>query len=415
MSPSRRARAVVLVAVLVAGCGGSSTPTPSAAPSGPASPARSPGSAPPAATASAPFDPARVAVEVEVVADIPGSPLAIAAPADGSGRLFVADQGGRIWIVRDGKRLEPPFLDIAARISSGGERGLLGLALHPDFPTDPRFYLDYTDPNGDTVVSEWRVSGTDPQRADAGSERVLLTVAQPYPNHNGGSVVFGPDRRLYIGLGDGGSGGDPQGNGQRLDTHLAKLLRIEVDPAAGRPYGIPTDNPFVGTSGAKPEIYVTGLRNPWRISFDRANGDLWIGDVGQNAWEEIDVVRAGTGGGQNFGWNRVEGFHCYSAATCDTTGLTPPVTEYSHDLGCSVTGGNVYRGTRFPRLVGAYFFADYCSGRMWAIDAGADSVPNPTVVAETGRSISSFGEDEAGELYATDLGGQLLRIVVRDR
>ena len=418
--------AVALVLAVLAGCAPATTPRPTSVASVPPSATgtateslaptgRGTAGVSPTPTARTAFDPARVHVGVEVVTDIPGHPLSIDAPRDGSGRLFVVDQGGRIWVVHDGKRADTPFLDIASRISSGGERGLLGLALHPGFPSDPRFYLDYTNPAGNTVVSEWRLSAANPAVADPASERVLLTVDQPFPNHNGGAVVFGPDGRLYISLGDGGSGGDPQGNGQRLNTLLAKLLRIDVDPSAGRPYGIPADNPFRGTSGAKAEIFVTGLRNPWRISFDRTTGDLWIGDVGQAAWEEIDVVRAGGHGGQNFGWNRMEGFHCYAASDCDQTGLTPPVTEYGHDLGCAVTGGHVYRGAAFPRLAGAYLFSDSCSGRIWAIPADATKIATPVVVGETGRSISAFGEDEAGELYATDLGGRLLRIVATDR
>jgi glucose/arabinose dehydrogenase len=232
-------------------------------------------------------------------------------------------------------------------------------------------------------------------------------------NHNGGALVFGPDRYLYISTGDGGGGGDPRGNGQKLDTLLGKILRIDVDGSGdSRPYGIPADNPFLDRAGAQPEIWVTGLRNPWRISFDRATGDLWIGDVGQGAYEEIDVVRAGSGGGQNFGWNMTEGFHCYpSGEPCAPDGLTPPVTEYDHGFGCSVTGGFVYRGA-YPALVGGYLFADYCSGNVWLIDAAAEEVRDPRLVLESGRSISSFGEDQSGELYATDLGaGELLRVV----
>ena len=244
------------------------------------------------------------------------APVDVANAGDGSGRLFVVEQGGKIRIVRDGALVERPFLDIGGRITSGGERGLLGLAFHPDYPTDPRFFVDYTDRDGNTVVSSFRVSATDPDVADPGSESILLHVDQPFANHNGGGLGFGPDGDLYIALGDGGSEGDPQGNGQRLDTLLAKILRIDVDggAAAGAPYGIPADNPFVGTAGAKPEIWLYGLRNPWRFRFDRQTGDLWIGDVGQDAWEEIDVARAGVGG-LDFGWNRTEGFHCYDPPT----------------------------------------------------------------------------------------------------
>ena len=424
MSPVTRRMACLLVAaVVVARCGPSSVATPppatplSASPSPPA-PSPTQGAASPSSAASAsagPFEAAHVAVQLEPVMAIPGQPLSIAAPHDGSGTLYVVAKAGRVWIVRGGRRLEQPLLDVSAAVSTGSEQGLLGLALHPDYPRDPRFYIDYTNRRGDTVVSEWRLLSSDPDRADPSSERVLLTVDQPFPNHNGGAVVFGPDRKLYVSLGDGGSSGDPQGNGQRLDTLLAKILRIDVEPSGDRPYGIPGDNPFVGTSRARPEIFVTGMRNPWRISFDRTTGDLWIGDVGQNAFEEIDVVRAGSGGGQNFGWNRMEGFHCYGSGSCSDAGLIPPVSEYAHPAGCSVTGGVVYRGAAFPLLRGAYLFSDYCSGTIWAIDAAAAESRDPTVVGESHRSISAFGEDEAGEVYATDLGGQLLHVVATTR
>jgi glucose/arabinose dehydrogenase len=415
---------LVVVAVVAAGCGTASSlpPGSSAAPSiasatASAAPAPGASSAGPGGSGGAPrFDPAHVTVDVRPVIAIPGNPLGVVHAGDGSGRLFVVDKGGAIWIVSDGKRAEAAFLDIGSKVSRGSEQGLLGLAFHPGYPGDPRFYTDYTDVKGNTVVSEWRVSG-DPNRADPGSERVLLRVDQPYPNHNGGDAVFGPDGYLYITLGDGGSGGDPHRNGQKLTTLLGKILRIDVDhPSDGRPYGIPADNPFLDEAGARPEIYVTGVRNPWRIAFDRATGDLWIGDVGQNAFEEIDVVRAGSGGGQNFGWNPMEGFHCFpSGKSCAIDGLTPPVTEYGHGLGCSVTGGVVYRGTAHPALVGAYLFSDYCSGTIWAIDAATNEVRTPPIVAESHRSISSFGADEAGEVYVTDLAGELLQVTAQPR
>jgi glucose/arabinose dehydrogenase len=411
--------ASLVALVLVTACGPSSTSVaPSVGTSRPTASAASPGGqgvASPAAASSpaGSFDPARVTVTLEPVATIKGAPLSVTAAPGDTGRLFVTDKGGRVWIVRDGKSATTPFLDISARVSGGSEQGLLGFAFHPRYPADPRFFVDYTNHAGDTVVSEWRVSQDNADRADGGSERILLTVKQPFANHNGGAVLFGPDGLLYISLGDGGSGGDPHGNGQRLDTLLAKILRVDVDTTgAGKAYGIPADNPFLGRSGAEPEIFLTGLRNPWRMSFDRATGDLWIGDVGQNRFEEVDVVRAGSRGGQNFGWNRMEGNHCYpSGDSCDKTGLAPPVAEYSHAFGCSVTGGNVYRGNGSPALAGAYLFADYCSGNVWAIDSRADRATQLTIVAQTGRSISSFGEDAGGELYVTDLAGALLRVV----
>jgi glucose/arabinose dehydrogenase len=417
---SRPTAALVALALVAAACGsstGSPTPHPSPAGSRPSATAsRGAGATadPGASPSGGSFDPAAVGVELEVVTDIPGQPLAIAAPADGSGRLFVVDQGGRIWLVRDGRRAEAPFLDIAARVTSGGEQGLLGLAFHPSFPDDPRFFVYYTDRDGRQVVAQYRVPAAGADEADRDSETVLLRMDDFAANHNGGALVFGPDGNLYVSTGDGGGGGDPRGNGQKLDTLLGKILRIDVDASGdGRPYAIPSDNPFRDRAGAQPEIWLMGLRNPWRISFDRATGDLWIGDVGQNSYEEIDVVRAGSGGGQNFGWNLTEGFHCFpSGEPCAPDGLTPPVTEYDHDFGCSVTGGVVYRGAAYPALGGGYLFADYCSGNVWLIDAAAQEVRDPRLVLESGRSISSFGEDEAGEVYATDIrAGELLRVV----
>jgi len=343
------------------------------------------------------------------------TPLAVTNAGDGSGRIFVAEQSGAIRIVRDGALVDQPFLDISDRITSGGERGLLGLAFHPKYPEDPRFFVDYTDGNGDTQVSSFTVDPANPDRADPGSEVKILFVTQPYANHNGGAVAFGPDGDLYISLGDGGSGGDPLGNGQSLTTALGKILRIDIDRTeGGHPYAVPADNPFAGQT--TPEIFVYGLRNPWRMSFDRLNGDLWIGDVGQGEWEEVDVVRAGTSG-QNFGWNRMEGAHCFRPATgCDEGGLVLPVAEYSHDSGCTVIGGDVYRGSQQSALIGGYLFADYCSGIIWAIDPAVEGPREPTVVADTDAEISSFGVDEAGEVYATDLSsGELLRVVGTSR
>lgn len=352
-------------------------------------------------------------VRPEVVVAGLTAPVEVATAADGSGRLFVAERPGSIRIVKDGVLEGDPFVDIHERITSGGERGLLGLAFHPDYPADPRFFVDYTDLDGNTVVSEFRADGPDPDRANRESERILLRIDQPFANHNGGGLAFGQDGMLYIAMGDGGSGGDPQANGRRLDTLLAKILRIDVDVETGpdKPYGIPPDNPFLNVAGARPEIWLTGLRNPWRMRFDRVTGDLWIGDVGQGKWEEIDVARDGVGG-LDFGWNTMEGFHCFASAEgCDQTGLTLPVAEYSHDGGCAVIGGVVVRDRRAGLLDGRYLFGDACSDNLWLLDPAGDGRREPVLAGKLGRSLSSIGEDEDGTVYATSLSaGELLRI-----
>ena len=411
--PLRGTVAVAAAAVFVVACA-TATPTasptavPSAtvAPSTPSTPTPSLGPTTPGASATTTpttaVAPSATSIAFEVVVGGLVAPLDVTNAGDGSGRLFVAEQAGRIRIVRDGRLVGRAFLDIRERIRSGGERGLLGIAFHPRYPDDSRVFVDYTDLDGDTVVSSFTVTPVDPNRADPTSEQVLLRVDQPFGNHNGGGLAFGPDGMLHIATGDGGGGGDPTGAGQRLDTLLGKILRIDVDgrPAGDRPYAIPDDNPFVGRADARGEIWLYGLRNPWRIRFDRETGDLWLGDVGQNQWEEIDVAPAGVGG-LNFGWNRTEGSHCYpSGDGCDRPNLTGPIAEYDHRSGCSVIGG-----------VGAYVFADYCSGNVWLIDAGVREPQIPTLALRGDRSISAFGEDESGEAFATDIeAGELVRI-----
>ncbi len=409
--PRRLPRAVLIGSVaLVMACG-----QPTISPSG--GPSAVPTIAPPSPTSAAsatpePTEPAAT-VRLEVVASGLDSPVDVVASDDGTGRIFVVEQGGRIRVVRDGALVEQPFLDIAARISAGGERGLLGLALHPRFPDDPRFFVDYTDVDGNTVVSSFDLS-LDADSADPESERVLLHIEQPFANHNGGAVAFGPDGMLYVAMGDGGSGGDPQGNGQRLDTLLAKILRIDVDVPAGQDpaYDVPSDNPFTATAGARPEIWHTGVRNPWRIRFDPATGDLWIGDVGQNAWEEIDVSRSGQGG-LDLGWNTMEGFECYKPSEgCDQTGLTLPLAAYGHDLGCAVVGGVVVHDPTQASLDGRYLFADECSGNIWTMDPAGDARREPALVLASGRSISAIGQADDGAVYMVDPGsGELLRVL----
>jgi glucose/arabinose dehydrogenase len=341
------------------------------------------------------------------------APLYLTSPSGDTERLFIVEQGGTIRIVQNGTLLPAPFLDITANISSGGERGLLGLAFDPDYTTNGRFFVHYTDVAGNTRVSMWLRSSADPNLADPASEQLVLAAEQPFPNHNGGQLSFGPDGYLYLGLGDGGSGGDPQGRGQDLTDLLGSILRLDVHTAT--PYTIPPDNPFAGRTDASPEIWSYGLRNPWRFSFDRANGDLYIGDVGQSAWEEIDVSPASenAGKGINFGWNVMEGKHCYSASSCNQAGLALPVLEYDHGEGCSITGGYVYRGAAIPEIQGHYFYGDYCGGwvRSIRIDGGAITQSYQWPALAPGGSITSFGEDAAGELYVVSAGGQVFRIV----
>jgi glucose/arabinose dehydrogenase len=298
-----------------------------------------------------------------------------------------------------------PFLDVSDLTDPGGEQGLLGLAFHPDFEDNGRFFVDYTDTGGDTVVAEYRAGGG---RADPGSAKVLLRVEQPYPNHNGGGLEFGPDGYLYIAMGDGGSAGDPEDRAENRDDLLGKLLRIDVDGAS--PYEIPASNPFAG-GGGRPEVWAYGLRNPWRFSFDQPARTLWIADVGQSAREEVNRVTFRRGG-LDYGWNEMEGTACYEPPTgCDEQGSVTPITEYTHEDGCSITGGHVYRGRRFPVLRGGYFFSDFCSGKVWAIDAEGPTRQRPIELLDTEHAVSSFGVDARGELYLTDLaGGQVLLV-----
>ncbi len=326
----------------------------------------------------------------------------------GDDRLFVVEQGGKIWILtKAGTKLPTPFLDIDPRVGSGGnEQGLLGLAFHPNYAQNGFFYVNYTDNSGDTKISRFSVSANDPNIADPNSELILLAVDQPYSNHNGGCVKFGPDGYLYIGLGDGGSGGDPQGYGQNRNSLLGKMLRIDVD--GGSPYSIPASNPFVNSPTTLDEIWALGLRNPWRFSFDRQTGDLWMGDVGQNEWEEIDFQPASSVGGENYGWRCYEGTHPFNTNNCpNVSTLTMPVAEYanSNTLGCSVTGGFVYRGFTHPQLYGRYLYTDYCSGRLWSVlPNGTGGWTNTQLVDLLNNQLVSFGENRNGELFMLGLG-----------
>ncbi|MGH7754149.1 MAG: PQQ-dependent sugar dehydrogenase, partial [Gemmatimonadales bacterium] len=317
---------------------------------------------------------------------------------------FIVEQPGRIRIAQGGQVAATPFLDIADSVASGGERGLLSVAFHPRYARNGCFFVNYTDRNGDTRVKRFRVS-TDPNRADPESGTQILFIAQPFANHNGGHMLFGPDGMLYIAMGDGGSGGDPQGNGQSLTTLLGKMLRLDID--RGDTYAIPADNPFAGRSKSRGEIWAGGLRNPWRFAFDSAGGQLWIADVGQSAWEEVNAVPMAAPS-INYGWNITEGAHCYGAATCDMTGITLPILEYSHTDGCSITGGFVYRGAAIAGLGGHYFYADYCGG--WVRSTRPGGSPTPWALGSLGN-ISSFGLDGNGEILVVSHGGSVYRIV----
>jgi glucose/arabinose dehydrogenase len=344
------------------------------------------------------------------------------APRPGTRTLYVTLQRGDVQSLRDGKRGSTPVVDLTERVSQdGGERGLLGLAFSPD---GKFLYVDYTDRAGDTQVDQFTMRG---RTADPSTRRTIISIDQPQPNHNGGQLAFGPDGYLYIGMGDGGSQGDsgsghaPGGNGQSLDTLLGKVLRIApTTVAGGEPYTVPADNPFVGHADARPEIWAYGLRNPWRFSFDAETGDLWIGDVGQNEWEEIDHAPAtagrDAGRGDNFGWNRLEGTHPYRGDAPDDA--VAPVYEISHDTGaCAVVGGFVYRGTKIDALQGDYVFADNCDGTIRVLSgAGAGAGEGAVTMQETGaeaKFVSSFGEDNAGNLYALSLADGIFRIAAR--
>lgn len=328
-------------------------------------------------------------------------PVHITHADDDSGRLFVVERSGRIRLIKNGVLLSQPFLNITSRVrSSDNERGLLSVAFPPNYRNKKYFYVYYTNLSGDIVVARYRVSAN-PDLANSNSQEVILTIAhRSFPNHNGGQLAFGPDGYLYIGTGDGGGAGDPLRNGQKTNSLLGKMLRIDVESGA-TPYRIPASNPFRQTSGYRPEIWALGLRNPWRFSFDRHTGELYIGDVGQGAYEEVDVQPAGNNGGRNYGWNIMEGAHCFNASTCDRRGLTLPVAEYKHPQGISITGGMVYRGQDYLEMYGIYFHADFVNGNIWGLKRNGTTWQK-TLLRDTPFLISSFGEDQVGNLYLTD-------------
>jgi glucose/arabinose dehydrogenase len=367
-------------------------------------------------------------LKLELVASGFANPLFVTAPPEDFNRLFVVEQGGRIWIVKNGARLSEPFLDLSGKLgSSSGEQGLLGLAFHPDYAENGFFYVNYINRNCsdacDSTVARYSVSAADPDRADSASEVVLFTVDQPFANHNGGMLAFGPnDGYLYLSFGDGGSGNDPFNNAQNLNTKLGKILRIDVD--SGVPFAIPPDNPFAEAKGASadPAIWAYGLRNPWRFSFDRATGDLWIGDVGQSTREEIDFQPAASGGGENYGWRNREGSVCRPGESqCTLPGAVEPVYDYDKLLTQSVTGGYVYRGAALPEEQGNYFFGDYTSGEVWSFRHDGTTLSEFRDRSAEFRAglfpaaIASFGEDAAGELYVVDHRGSIYRVAAAEQ
>ena len=362
-------------------------------------------------------DPSKVTLGLSLVGGGFVDPVLMTSARDGSKRLFVVEQAGRIRIISGGTVLPTPFLDLRGSITSGGERGLLGLAFHPKFATNHYIYVNFTNSSGNTAINRYTV-GPDPNVVNRYSGLRILTITQPYANHNGGNIAFGPDGYLYIGMGDGGGTGDPQNRAQNLGSLLGKMLRIDVNRQAnGKRYAVPPTNPFAATTGLD-EIWSRGLRNPWRWSFDRLNGQLWIGDVGQSRWEEVDrsTAQGGhpAGWAANYGWPALEGRVCYRPTTnCPTRGKTAPLVTYSHAAptvgNCSITGGFVSRGTAYPVLGGVYVFGDFCSGRIWGVSAAAAGPVAPTLLRSPTQSprlaISSFGEDEAGNVYVVDRGG----------
>jgi glucose/arabinose dehydrogenase len=392
---------VVLVAAgsLAAGCGGGSDTSSTAPP--PRSDTKDGGGTPTGDGSGG--------VQLVKVGDF-RQPVYVAQPPGEKHDLFVVEQTGRILVVRDGRTVAKPFLDISDQVSCCGEQGLLSVAFSPDYASSGRFYIDYTNRAGDTRVVEYRRS-RDPLVADPKSRREVLRVDQPYPNHNGGLVLFGPDRLLYIGLGDGGSEDDPHRNGQSLGTLLGKILRIDPRPSNGRPYTVPSSNPFADRRGARPEIYSYGLRNPWRFSFDRLTDAMSIGDVGQNEFEEVDLVPRGEGSGANFGWSAYEGFARFNEDQTASNAV-PPVFVYSHDSGCSITGGYVVRDPGLPSLYGRYLYGDYCAGELHSFTARPGRrATDDRALGLTVPSLSSFGEDNAGHVYATSLEGPAYRLV----
>ena len=389
-----RLLAALLLAALLAGCAAQPPPGPATTTAPTTPPTSTPAPTPPAA---------RAPLALELLVEGLDAPLLVTWSPHDEGALWLLEQEGRVLRLAPGASRPEVALDVRDKVRAGGEQGLLGLAFHPGVADNGMAFLSYTDREGDSVLARYRVDGA---TLDPASEEILLRVDQPYPNHNGGHLAFGPDGFLYYGLGDGGGAGDPDDNGQDPRALLGSLLRLDVDEAPG--YAIPPGNPYADGEEGAPEVWAKGLRNPWRFSFDRETGDLLLGDVGQNRVEEVDFVPAGAEGGINFGWPVYEGTRRHRLLGEPFSEAMPPVLEYTHGEGeCSVTGGHVYRGEAMPSWRGEYLFADYCSGRVWAATPGEWE---PRLVLETGFRVSSFGEDEAGALYVVDHGGAVHRL-----
>jgi len=364
------------------------------------------------ATTAVASQPSQSLASPELIAAGLNQPVGLANARDGSGRIFVIEKQGVVRVIEDGQLAAAPFLDITPRVgSTNSEQGLLGLAFAPDFPASRRFYVNYTDMDGNTVISRFTVA--EDGAADPSSEEILLQIVQPARNHNGGHLAFGPDGMLWIGTGDGG--GDNGPNAQNPTNLLGKMLRIDVSPQTG--YVTPPDNPWVNTpwngQQVAPEVWAMGLRNPWRYSFDRKTGELWLADVGQSNWEEVNYVATNRRGGHNFGWPIQEAHTCYKQETCDRSGLTQPFVVYSHNGHCSVTGGHVYRGTAYPEAQGSYIFGDYCSGVIWAVRPTSNGMWETVEMVRSGTKITSFGEDEVGEILVADYKGQVFRLAFK--
>lgn len=371
----------------------------------------------PGRPASAAFNPNGLNVSLATVGSGFASPILLTNAGDGSHRIFIVEQAGRVRTLAGGPS-GTPFLDISSLVLSGGERGLLGLAFHPSFETNGKLFVNYTrKSDGATVIEEYRVTG-DPNNIDeAATRRPILAIAQPYANHNGGHLAFGRDGFLYIGMGDGGSGGDPQDRAQNINSYHGKMLRIDVNgTSTGKAYRVPSTNPYVGKNGLD-EAWAIGLRNPWRWSFDRITGDLWIADVGQSSWEEVNrsTASSGAGKGKNYGWDDMEGRHCFEPKSgCATSGRILPLVEFAHivagDDNCSVTGGYVYHGLRYPKLTGGYFYGDFCSGRIWTVSSAATAPATGVELLNTSLNIVSFGESERGELFVVAQNGTIAQL-----